>query len=70
MATLKNESLLEAAARECLVVHTKDNQSRNGVVPQINEDYINQVSEEMEARMTEKLCEKTDRTLFFALSPS
>ena len=62
MATLKNKRKLAAVTRETEEEHPRNGQSRNTCVPRINEEYITQVSEEVECRVTKKLFEEFSRT--------
>ena len=61
MATLRNKRKLAAVARE-----TQKNRvnglSRNTYVPRINMENITEVSEEIEGRVTQKLCQEFNRT--------
>ena len=41
--------------------HPRNGQSRNTSVPRINEEYITQVSEEIEGRITKKLSQEFNR---------
>ena len=41
--------------------HSRNGQSRNTSVPRINEEYITQVSEEIEGRITKKLSQEFNR---------
>ena len=61
MATLRNEQKLAAMARETKE-YTRNDQSENSAAPGITEDYIAQVSEEIEERVTKKLSEEFSRT--------
>ena len=62
MATLKNKRKLAAVTRETQEEHPRNGQSRNTSVPRINEEYITQVSEEIENRVTKKLSQEFGRT--------
>ena len=62
MATLRNKRKLAAITRETQEEHPWNGQSRNTFVPRINEDYITQVSEEIEGRVTKKLSQEFSRT--------
>ena len=62
MATLRNKQKLAAVTRETLEEHPSNGQSRNTSVPRINEEYITQVSEEIEGRVTKKLSPEFSRT--------
>ena len=62
MATLSNKRKLAAVTRETQEEHPRNGQSPNTSVTRINEEYITQVSEEIEGRVTEKLSEEFSRT--------
>ena len=62
MATLINKWKLAAVTSEIQEEHPRNGQSRNMSVPWINEDYITQVSEEIEGRITKKLSQEFSRT--------
>ena len=55
MAILRSKRKLAAVTRKGQKEHPRDGQSRNTSVPRINEDYITQVSEELEGRVNKKL---------------
>ena len=40
----------------------RDSQSQNSTVPRINEEYITQMSEEVEGRLTKRLTQEFNRT--------
>ena len=61
MATLRNKRKLAAVTRETQEEHPRNGQSRNTSVPRINEEYITQVSEEIESRVTRKLFQEFSR---------
>ena len=61
MATLRNKRKLAAVKKETQEEHPRNGQSRNTSVPRINEEYITQVSEEIESRVTEKLSQEFSR---------
>ena len=61
MATLKNKRKLAAVTREIQDENPRDGQSRNTSVPRINEDYLTQLSEEIEGRITKKLSREFSR---------
>ena len=61
MATLRNKRKLAAVTRETQEEHPRNGQSRNTSVPRINEEYITQVSEEIEGRITKKLSQEFNR---------
>ena len=62
MATLRNKWKLAAVTRETQEEHPRNGQSRNMAFPRINEEYITQVSEEIENRVTKKLSQEFSRT--------
>ena len=71
MATLRNKRKLAAVTRKTQGEHPRNGQSRNTSVPRFNEEYITQVSEEIEGRVTKKLSHEYNRTesrIFGALS--
>ena len=61
MATLRNKRKLAAVTRETQEEHPRNGQSRNTSVPRINQEYITQVSEEIESRVTKKLFQEFSR---------
>ena len=61
MATLRNKRKLAAVTRETPEENPRNGQSRNTSVPRINEEYITQVSEEIEGRITKKLSQEFNR---------
>ena len=61
MATLRNKRKLAAVTRETQEEHPRNGQSRNTSVPRINEEYITQVSEEIQGRVTKKLSQEYSR---------
>ena len=62
MATLRNKRKLAAVTREIHEENPRNGQSRNTSGPRINEQYITQVSEEIEGRVTKKLTQEFSRT--------
>ena len=71
MAKLRNKQKMAAVTRETQEERPRNCQSRNTSVPRINEEYITQVSVEMESRVTKKLSQEFNRTesrIFVALS--
>ena len=62
MATLRNKRKLAAVTRETQEENPRNGQSRNISVPRINEEYITQVSEEIEGRVSKKLSQEFSRT--------
>ena len=61
MATLRNKRKLAVVTTETQKEHPRNGQSRNTSVPRINEEYITQVSEEIEGRVTRKLSQEFSR---------
>ena len=61
MATLRNEWKLAAVSRET-PGSTRNSQSQNTLDPEMAQEYISQVSEEIEGRVTEKLSKEFSRT--------
>ena len=61
MATLRNKRKLAAVSRETQE-HPRNSQSQNTSVLGITSEYITQVSEEIEGRVTEKLSQEFSRT--------
>ena len=61
MATLRNKRKLAAVTRETQEENPRNGQSRNTSVPRINEDYLTQLSEEIEGTITEKLSREFSR---------
>ena len=62
MATLRNKRKLAAVTRETQEENLRNGQSRNTSVPRINEEYITQVSEQIESRVIKKLSQEFSRT--------
>ena len=62
MATLRNKRKLAAVTRETQERNPRNGQSRNTSVPRSNEEYITQVSEEIEGRVSKKLSQEFNRT--------
>ena len=62
MATLRIERKLAAVTRETQEENPRNGQSRNTSVPRINEEYITQVSEEIEGRVSKKLSQEFNAT--------
>ena len=62
MATLGNKRKLAAITGEIQEETPRNGQSRNTSFPRINEEYITQVSEEIEGRVIEKLSQEFSRT--------
>ena len=62
MATLRNKRKFAAVTRQTQEEHPRNGQSRNTSVPRNNEEYITQVCEEIEGRVTKKLSKEFSRT--------
>ena len=62
MATLRKKRKLAAVTREIQEENPRNGQSRNTSVPRINEEYITQLSEEIEGRVSKKLSQEFSRT--------
>ena len=62
MAKLRNKRKLTAVTRETQEENPRNGQSRNTSVPIINEEYITQISEEIEGRVSKKLSQEFSRT--------
>ena len=62
MATLRNKRKLATATRQTQEEHPRNGQSRNTSVPRTNEEYITQVFEEIEGRVTKKLFQEFSGT--------
>ena len=62
MATLRNKGKLAAVTRETQEEHPRNGQSRNTSVPRFNEEYITQLSEEIQGRISKKLSQEFSRT--------
>ena len=61
MATLRKKRKLAAKPRETQE-NPRNNQSQNSAVPRSTENYIAQISEEIEGRVTKKLSQEISRT--------
>ena len=71
MATLRNKRKLAPVTRETQEEHLRNGQSRNTSVPRSNKEYVTQVSEEIEERVTKKLSQEfswTESRILDALS--
>ena len=62
MTTLRNKRKLAAVSRET-PENTRNSQSQNTLDPEMAQEYISQVSEEIEARVTKKLSKEFSRTV-------
>ena len=69
MATLGNKKKLEALNKENCEEHPRSNMAQNSNVPRSQEDYITQVSEEIEGKVTNKLSQEFSRSENRILSP-
>ena len=70
MATLRNKRKLEAVSRET-PEGSRSSRGQNVLHPELTQDYISQVSEEIEGRVTKKLSKefsKTESRILGALS--
>ena len=70
MATLRNKRKLAAVSRE-LPEGSRSSRTQNVLDPELTQDYISQVSEEIEGRVTKKLSKelrKTESRILGALS--
>ena len=61
MAT-RNKTKLAALNKENCEEHPRSNLAQNSIVPRLQEDYITQVFEEIEGRVTKKLSQVFSRT--------
>ena len=61
MATLRNKRKLAAVSRETLD-SSRGSRRRNVLDPELTQDYISQVSEEIEGRVTKKLSKEFNKT--------
>ena len=61
MATLGNKRKLAAVSRET-PEGTRNSRAQNTLDPELTQDYISQVSEEIEGRVTKKLSKEFSRT--------
>ena len=62
MATLRNKSKLAALNKENCEEHPRSNVAQNSSVFKSLEDYITQISEEIEGRVTKKLTQEFSKT--------
>ena len=58
MATLRNKRKLAPISREDYEKNSRSSQSRTRVLPTIQGEYITQVSEELDGRVTKKLSQE------------
>ena len=71
MATLRNKKKVVALNNESCEEHPRRNLARNSNVPRSQEDYITEVTDEIEGRVTEQLSQdfsKTKNRILGALS--
>ena len=61
MATLRNKRKLAAVSRETLE-STRNSRGQNTLDPDLTQDYISQVSQEIEGRLPKKISNKFSRT--------
>ena len=61
MATLRNKRKLAAVSRE-MPDSSRGSRGRNVLDPELTQDYISQVSEEIEGRVTKKLSKEFNKT--------
>ena len=62
MASLRNKRKLAAVTKETRKKHPRNGQSRSTPVLRRNEEYITQVSEEIQSRVSKKLSQEFSRT--------
>ena len=62
MATFRNRQKLAACNKENWEEHPRSNMAQNSSIPRSEDDYITQVSEEIEGRVTKKLSQGFSRT--------
>ena len=62
MAILRNKRILAALNKENCEEHPRNNMEQNSNVPRSQEDYVTQVSEKIEGRVTKKLSQEFSRT--------
>ena len=62
MAILRNKRRLAALNQEDCEEHLRSNLAQNSTVPRSQEDYITQVFQEIEGRVTKKLSQEFSRT--------
>ena len=62
MATLRSERKLAALNKENREQHLRSNLTQNSKFPRSEDEYITQISEEIEGRITEKLSREISRT--------
>ena len=58
MATLKNKRKLAVVNKESCEDNPRSNMAQNSNVPRSQEDYITQVSEEIEGKVTKRLSQE------------
>ena len=62
MATLRNKRKLAALNKKNCEEHPRSNLAQNSNIPRSQEDYITQVFDEIERRVTKKLSQEFSRT--------
>ena len=62
--TTRNKRNLAALNKENCEEHPRSNLAQNSSAPRLQEDYITQVSEEIEGRVTERLSKEFSRTKY------
>ena len=62
MATFRNKKKLAALKRENCDEHARSNMAQKSNVPRLHEDYITQVPEEKDGRVTKTLSQELSRT--------
>ena len=62
MGALRNKRKLAALNKENCEEHPRSNMAQNSNVPRAQEDYITQIFEEIEGRVTKKLSQEFSRT--------
>ena len=60
--TIRNKRKLAALNKENCEEHPRSNLAQNSNAPRLQEDYITQVSEEIEGRVTKRLSKEFNRT--------
>ena len=60
--TSRNKKKLAALNKEKCEEHPRSNLAQNSIAPRLQEDYITQVSEEIEGRVTKRLSKEFSRT--------
>ena len=69
MATLRNKRKIAAVSRE-MPEGNRSSRGQNALDPELTKDYISQVSEEIEGRVTKKLSKEFSKTgKFMGIAP-